>query len=82
MTDVDSRTQDETTGETAPELIATHYLAGIDEVVEHLRAADQLGLGVRVSSYLVADEEGEGFAVRWELELLTSSPVHQEEEAE
>src|SRR5690242_19691203 len=28
----------ETIGEPAPELIATHYLASIDELVEHLRA--------------------------------------------
>jgi hypothetical protein len=36
--------------ETAPELIATHYLTAIDDVVEHLRAAAQLGLGVRLRS--------------------------------
>jgi hypothetical protein len=78
VTDVENKIDDEPT----PELIATHYLAGIDELVEHLRAADQLGLGVRVSSYLVAEEDGAGFAGRWELELLTSSPVHQEDEAE
>jgi hypothetical protein len=41
-----------------------------------------LDLGVRVSSYLVADEEGGGFVERWELDLLTSSPVHREDEAE
>jgi len=68
--------------EPAPELIATHYLSSIDEVVEHLRAADQLGLGVRVASYLVADEDTGGFAARWELELLVSSPVHAEDDAE
>jgi hypothetical protein len=72
----------ETISEPAPELIATHYLASIDELVEHLRAADQLGLGVRVTSYLVAEEDGGEVTGRWELELLTSSPVHQEDEAE
>ncbi len=82
MTDVESKIEDETTAEPAPELIATHYLAGVDELVEHLRAADQLGLGVRVSSYLVADEDSGTFGARWELDLLTSSPVHQEDEAE
>lgn len=82
MTDVESMIVDETTVEPAPDLIATHYLTSVDELVEHLRAADQLGLGVRVSSYLVADEDGAGFAGRWELELLTSSPVHSEEDAE
>lgn len=82
VTDVESKIEDETTGEPTPELIATHYLSSVDELVEHLRAADQLGLGVRVSSYLVADEDAGGFAGRWELELLMSSPVHQEDEAE
>ena len=76
MTDADVKIEDET----GAELIATHYLTGVDEVVEHLRAADQLGLGVRVTSYLVAEEDG--LSSRWELELLTSSPVHQEDEAE
>lgn len=80
VSDVEMKIDDETTGEPAPDLIATHYLSSVDEVVEHLRAADQLGLGVRVSSYLVADEDGGGFAGRWELELLTSSPVHLEED--
>ncbi|MEV6494295.1 hypothetical protein AB0M20_37595 [Actinoplanes sp. NPDC051633] len=76
MTDADVKIEEET----GAELIATHYLTGVDEVVEHLRAADQLGLGVRVTSYLVPDEDG--LSPRWELELLTSSPVHQEDEAE
>lgn len=82
MTDVESKIDDEVVGEPTPELIATHYLSSIDELIEHLRAADQLGLGVRVSSYLVADEDGGTFAGRWELDLLTSSPVHQEDETE
>lgn len=55
-------------------LIATHYLTSIDEVTEHLRAANQLGLGVRVHSYLEADEDGEGVAEHWQFDLLTSSP--------
>jgi hypothetical protein len=76
VTDTEIKFDDETAVEPAPELIATHYLASIDELVEHLRAADQLGLGVRVTSYLVAEEP------RWELELLTASPTHQEDEAE
>jgi hypothetical protein len=77
VTDTDIKI-DEETGEPAPELIATHYLSGIDELIDHLRAADQLGLGVRVTSYLVADEE----TPRFELDLLTSSPLHQEDDAE
>ena len=62
----------------SPDLIATHYLTSIDEVTEHLRAANQLGLGVRVRSYLEADEEGEELIEHWEVELLTSLPVHEE----
>jgi len=69
---------DETTVQ--PDLIATHYLTSVDEVTEHLRAANQLGLGVRVRSYLEADDEGEGLAEHWEVELLTASPVLEQEE--
>jgi hypothetical protein len=68
--------------ELTPELIATHYLTGIDDVVEHMRAASQLGLGVRVRSYLEQDEDSQVLAERWELELLTSSPVIREDAAE
>ena len=75
MTDLEEITEQ-------PELIATHYLTSIDEVTEHLRAANQLGLGVRVRSYLEADEDGEALIEHWEVELLTSSPVHEEETAD
>jgi hypothetical protein len=71
---------DETTLPT--DLIATHYLTSIDDVTEHLRAANQLGLGVRVRSYLETDEDGESLVEHWEVELLTSSPVHEEEPEE
>jgi hypothetical protein len=81
VTDVESTIDDETAadpgGESAPELIATHYLTSLDELIEHLRAADQLGLGVRVVSYLTADEDDSGLNQRWEFDLLTSSPVHE-----
>lgn len=77
MTDLEDKIIDEPTDESAPELIATHYLTSIEDVVEHLRAASHLALGVRVRSYL--EDEGEGLAERWEFELLTSSPVHHEE---
>lgn len=64
----------------APELIATHYLASVEDLTEYLRAAAILGLGVGVRSYLQPDEDGDGFSERWELDLLTSSPVHRDEE--
>jgi len=65
-----------------PDLIATHYLTSIEDVSEHLRAANRLGLGVRVRSYLEADEDDETLTDHWEVELLTSSPVHVEEVTE
>lgn len=79
VTDTDFKIEDEPIAEEAPESIATHYLTSVDEVVEHLRAASQLGLGVSLRSYLEADEDTDVFAERWEFELLTSSPVHHEE---
>lgn len=69
MTDVDETTEQ-------PDLIATHYLTSVEDVTEHLRAASRLGLGVRVRSYLEADDEDETLIEHWELELFTSSPVH------
>ncbi|MEV6851835.1 hypothetical protein [Actinoplanes sp. NPDC051411] len=72
MTDLDETVQ--------PDLIATHYLTSVDEVTEHLRAANQLGLGVRVRSYLEAEEDGEELVEHWEVELLTASPVLEQEE--
>jgi hypothetical protein len=65
-----------------PDLIATHYLTSIEDVTEHLRAASRLGLGVRVRSYLEADEEDETLIEHWEVELFTSSPVQDGEVAE
>jgi hypothetical protein len=74
VTDVESKIEDEAT----PELIATHYLSSVDDMVEHLRAASLLGLGIRVSSYLESDDDSGTFTERWELDLLTSSPVHED----
>jgi hypothetical protein len=71
---------DETTAQ--PELIATHYLTGVEDVTEHLRAASRLGLGVRVHSYLEADDEDDTLMEHWEVELFTSSPVHEGDAAE
>lgn len=68
---------DETTDQ--PDLIATHYLTSIEDVTEHLRAANRLGLGVQVRSYLAPDEDDEALTDHWEVELFTSSPVHDAE---
>jgi hypothetical protein len=77
VTDLDEAVATESAGtdSTDAELIATHYLTSVDEVVDHLRAASQLGLGVRVRTYLEAEEDGQTYAERWEFELLTTSPV-------
>lgn len=56
------------------EPIATHYLDNLDEVIEHLRAADLLGFGVRLSTYL-EPTDAESYRERWALELLAESPV-------
>ena len=73
MTDLEHGVDLEPAEDPTPELIATHYLTSIDEVVEHMRAASQLGLGVRVRSYL-EEEDTDVVGERWELELLTASP--------
>ncbi len=39
--------------EHSPESVGTHYLFTMDEAIEHLHAANLLGFGVRLHSYLV-----------------------------
>lgn len=55
------------------------YLASIDEVVEHVKAADTLGLGFRVESYIVSstDEPNAGHG-EFEFTLLAEMPERQE----
>lgn len=57
-----------------PVILYTAYLSSAEEVVEHLQAADTLGLGVRVESYTVPNPEG-GSEPEWRFELLTDMPV-------
>lgn len=78
MTDAEIKIDDET----APELIATHFLSSVDDVVEHLRAANVLGFGVRLHSVLNFEGESGGYIDGWELELLTTSPVQENDEQE
>lgn len=54
-------------------VLYTAYLSSAEEVVEHLQAADTLGLGVRVESYAVATAEG-GHEPEWRFELLHELP--------
>jgi hypothetical protein len=77
VTDAESKIDDEL----VPELIATHFLSSVDEVIEHVRAASVLGFGIRLHSYLKPDSGVDGaFGESWELELLTTSPVRDDEE--
>jgi hypothetical protein len=72
---------DEEGGQSPLEVIATHYLSTVDDAIEHLRAADLLGFGVRLHSYLAPSEDG-AYSERWELELLAESPVRADDEDE
>lgn len=79
MTDSDHGADEELT----PQLVQTHVLNGVDEAVEHLRAAATLGLGVRLRSYSVRDQDdAESYATYWELDVLTDHPVQEEDEVE
>jgi hypothetical protein len=65
-----------------PRLIATHY-ASPEEAIEMVRAAQTLGLGVRLSNRLRIEEpgdDGEETAVEeWILDLLDSPPEVEED---
>jgi hypothetical protein len=74
MTDVD-----EEGGQSVPEAISTHYLSTVADAIDHVRAADLLGFGVRLHSYLVPSEDG-SYSERWELELLAESPVRADDD--
>lgn len=65
----------------APPMLYTAFLSSAEDVVEHLQAADTLGLGVRVESYTIAVGDGDHLP-EWKFELLTDLPVRaQREEA-
>jgi hypothetical protein len=63
-----------------PTVLYTAYFSSADELLEHVRAADTLGLGVRVESYTVtsADNPNAGHA-EFEFTLLSDAPVRIEE---
>ncbi len=65
-----------------PRLIATHYCAP-DEAIEMVRAAQLLGLGVRLHNRLRVDEAGEDgeetATEEWILDLLESPPEVEED---
>ncbi|HEX6683704.1 MAG TPA: hypothetical protein VF062_12955 [Candidatus Limnocylindrales bacterium] len=70
--------------EVEPSIIYQGYLSSIDEVVEHVKAADTLGLGFRVESYTVSsgdDDDIAGSQGEFEFTLLGELPVRPESEA-
>ncbi|AHH20627.1 hypothetical protein NONO_c58500 [Nocardia nova SH22a] len=68
--------------EDGPRLIATH-IAPADEALEMVRAAQLLGLGVRLQNRIrpdEPDEDGEEIAVEeWVLELYENPPLVEDE---
>lgn len=63
----------------APPILYTAFLSSAEEVMEHLQAADTLGLGVRVESYTIAVGDGEHLP-EWRFELLSDLPVRSQRE--
>lgn len=67
------------TSDSDSSILYKSYFSSIDEVVEHITAADTLGLGFRVESYVVSTaEEPNGTHPQFEFTLLADSPVHAE----
>jgi|GEM_PF-4245118 hypothetical protein len=64
----------------APRLIATHYVSP-EEAIEMVRAAQLLGLGVRLNNRIrIEEEDGEETASEeWVLDLLESPPITDED---
>ncbi|WP_460725404.1 hypothetical protein [Nocardia heshunensis] len=58
-----------------PRLIATHY-TGPEEAIEMVKAAQLLGLGVRLSNRIRPDEEdAESATEEWMLDIFETPPV-------
>ncbi|WP_067692321.1 hypothetical protein [Nocardia jejuensis] len=65
--------------EEEPRLIATH-LCGAEEALEMVKAAQLLGLGVRLSNRIRPDEEDAEIATEeWILDILENPPVADDE---
>ncbi|MGI5239906.1 hypothetical protein [Dactylosporangium sp. CA-139066] len=63
-----------------PSIIYTAYFSAVEELVEHMRAADVLNLGFRVESYLVTPEDApDAPQVEFEFTLLSELPARDEE---
>jgi hypothetical protein len=62
-----------------PGVLYTAYLTSIDEVMEHVNAADTLGLGFRVESYLVTADEADSAYGEFEFTLFNHMPSRVED---
>ncbi|MGW3539052.1 hypothetical protein ACWDNI_00655 [Nocardia niigatensis] len=61
--------------EDEPRLIATHY-CGPDEAVDMVKAAQLLGLGVRLTNRIRPDDDdAESATEEWILDILETPPV-------
>ncbi|MET8424703.1 MULTISPECIES: hypothetical protein [unclassified Nocardia] len=61
--------------EDEPRLIATHF-CGPDEAIDMVKAAQLLGLGVRLTNRIRPDEEdAETATEEWILDILETPPV-------
>jgi hypothetical protein len=55
--------------------LSTSYLTSIEEVIEHVKAADTLGFGFRVESYLVSSVDDPASShPEFEFTLLADMP--------
>jgi hypothetical protein len=63
-----------------PSVVYTAYFSAVEELIEHLQAADTLNLGVRVESYLVTAADRETQHREFEFTLLTDMPVRTEDD--
>jgi hypothetical protein len=70
----------EDTESTEPSVLYTAYFSSVDELIEHIHAADTLNLGFRVESYAVADADAPGaHHGEYEFTLFNDVPVRVEE---
>lgn len=61
------------------DVLYTVYLTSVDEVLEHVNAADTLGLGFRLESYVVVGEDSDVAGTEFEFALLNHMPTRAEE---
>jgi hypothetical protein len=78
LPDEDEHTEPDEGGD-EPTVIYTAYFTAAEDLVEHIRAAEVLGLGFLIESYLVApDDAPETTQVEYEFTLLSELPVRGE----